>query len=123
MELQELILDARLALSDALEEKTKLEAKIAELTRMAEMGRHFESSHGVYFYEGFPYCPVCWDVDRKPVRLGGPVRAATVALGDNWTCPFHKQPIALPWNIRDRKAKEWKEKAGPSSSTDDGNSF
>ena len=100
MELQELLLTSRDALNDARDQKLKLEARIAELSRMADFGKDFKSAHGVYFYEAHPYCPVCWDVDRKPVRMSGPVTNATVALGDNWTRPFHKLPITLPWNVR-----------------------
>jgi hypothetical protein len=100
LELQALMLDARDALSEAQDEKAKLEARIAELTRMADFGKDFKPAHGVYWYEGFPYCPTCWDVDRKTVRLGGPVRLERPAGMDTWNCPFHKTSYSLHWNAR-----------------------
>ena len=91
LELQELMLDAKTALAEAQEEKIGLEARIAELSRMADFGKDFKSERGVYWHENFPYCPTCWNVDRKPVRLGGPVRDITHPSGRNiWTCPVHK---------------------------------
>jgi hypothetical protein len=97
LELQELMLNARTALTEAGDEKAKLEAQIAELTRMADFGKDFKSAHGVYWHQGFPYCPTCWDVDRKPVRLAGPIPNEQYHM---WTCPFHKPPYALYWNAK-----------------------
>src|SRR5580698_8034392 len=31
-------------------------------------------AEGLYWRERYPNCPSCWDVERKPVRLGGPVQ-------------------------------------------------
>jgi hypothetical protein len=90
LELQELMLDARNALSEAQDEKVALENRIAELTSMADIGKDFKSSDGVYWREKFPYCPTCWDVDRKPVRLAGPVFRQNTGHRDVWTCPLHK---------------------------------
>jgi hypothetical protein len=97
LELQELMLDARTALTEAQDENVKLEARNADLTRMALFGKDFKSAHGVYWYQDFPYCPICWDVDRKPVRLAGPVPNERYHM---WTCPFHKPPYALHWNAK-----------------------
>jgi hypothetical protein len=47
LELQELMLDARTALSEAQEEKVKLEARITELSRMADFGKDFTMEEGV----------------------------------------------------------------------------
>lgn len=99
-ELQDLMLEAKLALIQADQDKTKLEGRIAELSRMADFGKDFKLLHGVYWHEDFPYCPVCWDVDRKPVRLSGPIRLPDGGPVEQWTCPFHKQPITLRWNVR-----------------------
>jgi hypothetical protein len=88
LELQELMLDAKTALAEAQEEKTKLEARIAELMRMADFGAEFTTGEGLYWREEYPYCPSCWDIDRKPVRLGGPVH--DIARGEVWQCPIHK---------------------------------
>jgi hypothetical protein len=99
LELQELMLDARNALSEAQNEKAALEARIVELTRMADFGKDFMTSHGVYWKDAYPYCPVWWDVERKPVRLSGPIRIQGGGHVEQWTRPFHMQAISLSWNV------------------------
>jgi hypothetical protein len=99
IELQDLMLNARVALVDADEENGKLKATIAELTRMAEFGKDFKSAHGLYWHSLNPYCPTCWDVDRKTVRLGGPVRVGTRDQ-NQWTCPFHKSSFLTHWSVK-----------------------
>jgi hypothetical protein len=96
-ELQDLMLEAKLALMNADEAKTRLEARIIDLSRMADFAADFKLIFGVYWHETYPYCPVCWDVDRKPVRLSGPIRIAGGGPVEQWTCPLHKQPISLSW--------------------------
>jgi hypothetical protein len=95
LELQELMLDARTALSEAQEEKVKLESRIEELTRMADFGKDFRMEEGVYWRDGVPYCPICWDVERKSVRLGGPSGTSGFYGQMNWHCPFHKTPFGI----------------------------
>ena|ERR1039458_9668448 len=97
LELQELMLDARTALTEAQEERSKLELRITELTRMADVGTSFKPANGVYWHKQFPYCPVCWDVDRKPVRLAGPVQNGSNIV---WTCPFHKSNYSMHYNTK-----------------------
>lgn len=100
VELQSLMLDAQRALSDADEENRKLRRELEEAKRMSDFGKQFRLFSGVYWYETYPYCPVCWDVDRKPVRLSGPIRVPGGGPVEQWTCPFHKQPISLSWSVR-----------------------
>lgn len=95
LELQDLMLDARTALSQAQEEKAQLEARIADLTRMADFGKDFKMEEGVYWRNGVPYCPICWDVDRKGVRLGGPSGGAGFHGQMVWNCPFHKTSFGI----------------------------
>jgi hypothetical protein len=96
LELQELMLDARTALNEASDEKAKLEAQIAELRRMADFGKDFQLVEGVYWRDEVPYCPICWDVDRKTVRLGGPtVRPAGFQNSVVWDCSFHKTTFTV----------------------------
>ena len=104
IEIQGLILDAQSALVDAQAEKQAwqtekqgLQSEIAALKRVAEIGKNFKSAHGVYWHEKQPYCPVCWDVDRKPVRLGGPIREK-IGRDPQWTCPLHKSVFTLHYN-------------------------
>jgi hypothetical protein len=101
-ELQDLMLNAKLALMDADQENQKLNSRIAELARMADFGKDFKPAHGVYWHSSNAYCPICWDVDRKPVRLAGPVRNGASGRGDydQWTCPFHKAVYLTIWNAK-----------------------
>ena len=101
-ELQDLMLDARTALADAAEEKSNFEAKIIELTRMADFGKDFELEEGVYWRDKVPYCPICWDVQRKPVRLSGPDNFPTGFVGTmNWSCSIHKANFPISRNKSD----------------------
>jgi hypothetical protein len=94
LELQDLMLDARTALNDAQEDRAKLDAQIVELTRMADFGRDFKLEEGVYWRDRVPYCPICWDVDRKTVRLGGPtVKPSGFFNSMAWECPLHKRRL------------------------------
>ncbi len=96
LELQELMLDARSALSEAADEKVRLEARLAELTRMAEIGKDFVSEEGVYWFARAPYCPICWDVKREPVRLSGPLGSSQGINGRiDWSCSIHKATFGI----------------------------
>ena len=103
LELQELMLDARNALSEAHDEKGKLEARIAELSRMADFGKDFVAAEGVYWREDAPYCPICWDVERKPVRLSGPLGPSQGINGRiDWSCSMHKSSFGITRNKSQR---------------------
>jgi len=99
LELQELMLEAQTALSEGQAENRRLQIEVEELKRMADFWKEFKSAYGVYWHETYPYCPVCWDVDRKPVRLSGPTRPLAGGHHNEWICPFHKQAISLRFDI------------------------
>ena len=87
LELQGLILSAQGALGEAGDENRRLKQELEDARRMVDFGSEFKFEEGLYWRGQFPYCPVCWDVDRKPTRLGGP----TYHMGSEvWQCPFHK---------------------------------
>jgi hypothetical protein len=65
VELQSLMLDAQRSLADADEENRLLKAQNQELKRMSSLGNEFVFEEGVYWRERSPYCPICWDIDRK----------------------------------------------------------
>jgi hypothetical protein len=99
VELQSLLLDAQRSLSDAQEETRQLIAANQELRRMAEIGGEFTFEEGVYWRERAPYCPICWDTDRRPVRLTGPMANPAMPPGRmGWTCPLHKGEFAITRN-------------------------
>jgi len=96
LEIEGLLLDARRSLVDAEEDNRKLQRRIEELERMAEFGKDFKLEEGVYWREGVPYRPVCWDVDRKTVRLGGPtVKPSGFFNSMAWECPLHKTTFGV----------------------------
>lgn len=102
--IQDKLVDVKTALADADDERRALLKRIEELERYAEIGKAFISAHGVFWYEGFPYCPTCWNVDRKPVRLGGP---KPIGSGQNhaWTCPIHKLDFAFSYITQSKMQK------------------
>jgi hypothetical protein len=86
--LQDKLVDVRTALLEADEVNRALKGEIADAKRMADFGAEFTKGEGLYWRDKYPYCPSCWDIDRKPVRLGGPVR--DINRGETWRCPMHK---------------------------------
>jgi hypothetical protein len=86
--LQDKIVDIKTALVEAEDENRQLKKELQEAKRMADFGADFTTGEGLYWREKYPYCPSCWDIDRKPVRLGGPVH--DIARGEIWQCPVHK---------------------------------
>jgi hypothetical protein len=93
-EMQDLVFSAQRALGDAEEENRSLRRELDEVKRMADIGKNFKSELGVYWLAGSSYCPACWDVDRKPVRLGGPIKDGRIKL---YTCPLHKVTYTMSW--------------------------
>ena len=96
-EMQDLLLNARMALLDAKEEEATLKSRITELERVRDISKDFEYEEGVYWHRGYPYCVNCWDSDRKPIRLEGPYRIANTQSSEyrQWTCPIHKTKYYL----------------------------
>lgn len=89
--IQDKLVDVKTALADADEENRALRRQIDELKRMADFGKDFQFMEGVYWCQNVPYCPICWDIDRKTVRLSGPTGKST-GFSDvhGWECCFHK---------------------------------
>lgn len=97
-DVQDALYQAREALGDAQEEIRNLTNNIAELKRAADFGSEFTFEQGVYWRQGFPYCPTCWEANRRPVRLGGPNRIPGTNFA--WICPDHnKSPYMIPWGF------------------------
>lgn len=94
IELQELLLQAKTALISAQDEKTELVKKIEELQRANAIGAQFEFDEGVYWFRNYPYCPNCWDADKKPTRLDGPFFSNDRSK-HSWTCSVHKSKYYL----------------------------
>jgi hypothetical protein len=88
--LQDKLVDVKTALADADEEQRGLQQRIKELEQYADIGKNFTPGYGVYWIDAYPYCPTCWDVDRKPVRLAGPQPQSLHRGKEDWKCPLHK---------------------------------
>lgn len=94
LEIQALLIDAQKGLADAEDENRLLRGRIEELERSADFGKDFTFEEGVYWYRDYPYCPNCWDRDRKATRLDGPyVALHDVNAASNtktlWKCMAH----------------------------------
>ena len=95
--LQDKLVDVKTALSDADEEMRNLKRQLEEATRKADFGASFTSKHGVYWRDGFPYCPICWDNSRQTTRLSGPHPHILTDAGKYvWTCSIDKGHFPLP---------------------------
>lgn len=103
MEIQQLFLDAQEELNHADDYTRRLESEINDLTRYADVAKDFTSHHGLYWKDDYPYCPVCWEVERKPTRLGGPAPDPLVQWQDIWTCPFHKAEFSVPGDVKAKR--------------------
>jgi hypothetical protein len=75
LELQGLILSAQMALGDLGEENRQLSHKLDDREALKELAKSLVFGYTVYWrdfgeesYDG-PYCPTCWDADRKLIRL------------------------------------------------------
>jgi len=98
--LQDKLVDVKTALADADDERRELKRQLDEAARKADFGSEFRFEHGVYWRDHYPYCPVCWDVRRDPVRLSGPVWRVFVSSGKvPYNCPIDKSDFALPRNL------------------------
>ena len=103
--LQDKLIDVKTALADADDERRELKQQLEEATRKADFGSEFRFEYGVYWRDYHPYCPVCWDLKRDPVRLSGPVwrEGINVASGKAlYSCPIDKSDFALPRNLPER---------------------
>ena len=97
MELQQHALSLQATIHDIAEENRKLMRQVEDLSRCADFGNEFKSSNGVYWRETVPYCPICWDVERKPVRLSGPLPAINAPAGKlMWICTLDNGQFPLP---------------------------
>lgn len=66
--------DAQMALEKADVEITSLRASLHQIQRVQGFGDDFILAERLYWYKGFPYCPQCWDHDRKLTPMNGPWR-------------------------------------------------
>ena len=67
-----------------------LEEENQELKRTFSVIKRMKFKKPFYFQEDdpIPFCPRCWEKDRKPVHLLGPVK---VASGLRYGCPHCKE--------------------------------
>src|ERR1017187_8647118 len=95
--LQDKLVDVKTSLADADDQMRALKRQVEELKRMSDFGAEFKLENGVYFREGVPYCPVCWDVEKKPVRLSGPLPALIAPAGKLMCmCTLYNGQFPLP---------------------------
>lgn len=72
-EIYDHIVDSKDALVEARDEIQQLKDKLNELKRLWDFGKDLKPEYGLYWREDYPYCPSCWEQERKLTRLAGPV--------------------------------------------------
>jgi hypothetical protein len=90
MDLQNVLLNLQGRLLDLESENNALAGELVKLKEVEQNARNLTFSKGVYWKgpeegrraEG-PYCPNCWDMDRKLIRLNSQDE-------DLFQCAFHK---------------------------------
>ena len=87
------VVNAQVALGEAQVEISELRHQVDERNRIENFGNAFVFEEGMYWYRDYPYCPNCWDSDRKPIRLDSPY--ATNTSNTAWNCSQHKSKYYL----------------------------
>lgn len=87
IEAQEKIMDLRVAAVDLQEENLRLREQVKQLDEQLRLTSAMVFKKPFYYHDGddTPYCPVCWEKDRKSIHLNGPT-------GDHghYLCPVCK---------------------------------
>lgn len=94
LELQGLILSAQQALGEAQDENKTLIAELDQRKVHLEFGKQLVPAEGVYWIGAYPYCPNCWEILQKPMRLSGPFFSGNYGV-PKWTCPAHNATFFL----------------------------
>ena len=77
--LHEMLIHAASALTvlnEAQIEIFELRHQLDDRNRLKELGSNLTFDEGVYWYREYPYCPNCWEVDQKPMRMAGPTQSS-----------------------------------------------
>jgi len=76
-------------------ENLEMEKKIEELNTLLETKKAMTFRPPFYFQEGDsqPFCPKCWEADRKAIHLDGP---SDVLAGPRYDCPNCKNHFIYP---------------------------
>lgn len=82
--------DAQAALKSADVEIASLRASLDEIKRVEGFGKDFILEERLYWYKGFPYCPQCWNHDRKLTPMNGPWREPWAFWLEHWGCSIHQ---------------------------------
>jgi rubrerythrin len=100
-DLMEKLTDARVAALALAENNSELHKELEDVKEEAKRAlasfTDFEFRTGVYYRKGLegaeagPFCQVCWDRDKKPVRLHDERPSSNC-----WHCKVCKTPFDLP---------------------------
>jgi hypothetical protein len=105
--LNAIIFEMQEQLRQAHAEITDLTTQLHEAKRLLQFNDElqFRSETGVFWKGEWPYCPNCWEANRKPVRL------QEMANGI-WSCPVEKASFSLdyrkepkPWESRGHRGQ------------------
>ena len=90
IDLQNGVLGLQSHVSDLQHENTSLKQHIAELESAASDSAELTFRDRLYWKQGddVPFCPICWDNDRKQIHLSGPSRVEGVTVWDCEVCGY-----------------------------------
>ena len=95
MDLYRQILDLQSEILDLTQEKRDIEARVQDIEEKLSFSKKIAFSSPFYFAEGdpIPYCPRCWEAERKAIHFPTPFNSAA---GPRYNCPECKTVIVHP---------------------------
>ena len=77
IEAQEKIMDLRVAAVDLQEENLRLREQVKQLEEQLRVSSAMAFRKPFYYRDGddHPFCPVCWEKDKKAIHVNGPTGA------------------------------------------------
>lgn len=86
LEAQEKITELREVVLKLQEENLIFKQRIAQFEKQLELSSKLTFKYPFYFIEddNNPFCPRCWESDKKTIHLTGPINTPS---GDRYDCP------------------------------------
>jgi hypothetical protein len=83
------------AIIELTREKMKLEEQNADLQKLLNAKQEMKFNKPFYYQENdpHPFCPQCWEADKKAVHLDGPQE---VVAGPRYDCPSCRNTFIHP---------------------------
>jgi uncharacterized protein YydD (DUF2326 family) len=111
-DLQERILDIQTEMIDLTNENHNLKQRVSELEQVGELAGKLVYQESVYWLpkEGGrdgPFCPSCWDADRKLIRLTPGATKGTFSCGVGKHGGFRTAEYERPRSVAIARRSPW----------------